>query len=82
MGKRDMQQHHETGTSRIDREEDISANEDSPSLALHQSIELDGRQNNSYDQLLRTAVISILVFWVVIALGAGMYEPGSGHLSS
>lgn len=75
IGKWDVFQPNETGTSRIDREEDISDNEDSPSL--RQSTEFDGRQNNTYDQLLRTAVISILVFWVVVALGAGIYEPGS-----
>lgn len=79
MGKRVMPQSHETGTSRIDREDDISDNEGSP--LLHPSTELEGHQNNSYDQLLRTAVISILVFWVVIALGAGIYEPSSTHLS-
>lgn len=79
MGKRVMPQFNETGTSGIDREDDISGNEDSPLLLP--STELEGHQNNSYDQLLRTAVISILVFWVVIALGAGIYEPGSTHLS-
>lgn len=70
-----MIQPHETGTSssRIDREDDISDYSDTPSL--HQSIELDGRQHSSYDQMLRTAVISILVVWVVVALGAGIYEP-------
>ncbi|PNY09224.1 sec14 cytosolic factor [Trifolium pratense] len=75
MVNRNMVQPHETGTStsRIVREDDISDNEDSPSL--HPSIVLDDSQNNSYDQLLRTAVISLLVFWVVVALGAGMYGP-------
>ncbi|XP_061373221.1 uncharacterized protein LOC133315585 [Gastrolobium bilobum] len=79
IGKLDIS--HATGTSRIDREEDISENDDSPSL--HPSTnELDGRQNSNYDQLLRTAVISIIVFWVFVALGAGIYDPGSSHLSS
>ncbi|CAJ2678822.1 unnamed protein product [Trifolium pratense] len=75
MVNHNMVQPHETGTStsRIVREDDISDNEDSPSL--HPSIVLDESQNNSYDQLLRTAVISLLVFWVVVALGAGMYGP-------
>jgi hypothetical protein len=71
-----MVQPRETGTtsSRIVREDDISDSEDSPSL--HPSIVLEDQQNNNYDQLLRTAVISLLVFWVVVALGAGIYEPG------
>lgn len=78
MGKRTRVQPHETGTSssRIVREDDISDNEDSPSLRLHPTMVLDDRQSNNYDQVLRTAVISIIVFWVVIALGAGVYEPG------
>lgn len=78
MGKRDRVQPHETGTSssRIVSEDDISDNEDLPSLRLHPTMVLDDRQSNSYDQVLRTAVISIIVFWVVIALGAGVYEPG------
>ncbi|KAK7312484.1 hypothetical protein VNO77_36377 [Canavalia gladiata] len=82
IGKRDILQPHTAGanSSRIDREEDISDSDDSPSM--HPSSELDDRQINNYDQLLRTAVISILVFWVFIALGAGIYDPGSRRLSS
>ncbi|KAK2382527.1 Sec14p phosphatidylinositol transfer family protein [Trifolium repens] len=81
MVNRNMVQPHETGTtsSRIVRKDDISDSEDSPSL--HPSIVLEDHQNNNYDQLLRTAVISLLVFWVVVALGAGIYEPGGGTVS-
>ncbi|KAG4974038.1 hypothetical protein AAZX31_11G137400 [Glycine max] len=78
IGNWDILQPHATGTSRIDREEDISDNRGLPSL--HQSNELDGHQTSNSDQLLRKAVISILVFWVFIALGAGIYDPGSLHL--
>ncbi|TKY67333.1 Sec14 cytosolic factor [Spatholobus suberectus] len=78
IGNWDMRQHNATGTSRIDRREDISGNEGLPSL--HPSNELDGRQIINSDQMLRTAVISILLFWVFIALGAGIYDPGSRHL--
>ncbi|RDX93454.1 sec14, partial [Mucuna pruriens] len=80
IGNWDMSQPHATGTSRVGREEDISDNEGLPSL--HPSNELDGRQINNSDQMLRTAVISILVFWVFIALGAGIYDPASLHLPS
>ncbi|CAK8576030.1 unnamed protein product [Lathyrus sativus] len=68
MGKLEMVQSHETGTSssRVVREDDVSDNEHFPSLCLHPSIELDDHQ--SYEKLLRTAAISILVFMIVIAL--------------
>lgn len=75
IGKWDMRQPHASGTSRINSEGNGSDNEDSPSL--HLSDELDRPQNSNYDQLLRTAIISILVFWVFIALGAGIYDPES-----
>ncbi|XP_027347190.1 uncharacterized protein LOC113858668 [Abrus precatorius] len=83
IGKWNMLQPHATGTSssRIHREEEhIGDNEGSP--LLHPSNELDDHQINNYDQLLRTAVISILVFWLFLALGAGIYDPGSRRLSS
>lgn len=64
----------ETSSSRVVREDDVSDNEDLPSLCLHPSIELDDRQ--SYEKFLRTAIISVLAFWVAIALGsAGIYGP-------
>jgi len=73
-----MLQPHSTGTSRIDREQDISDNGGLPSLP---SIELDDRQVSNSDQLLRKAVISFLVFWVFIAVGAGIYDPRSRLLA-
>lgn len=73
-----MLQPHASGTSRTDRVQNIGDNEGLPTL--HPSNELDGHQINNSDQLLRTAVISILVFWVFIAVGAGIYKPGSLHL--
>ncbi|KAL2328735.1 hypothetical protein Fmac_022162 [Flemingia macrophylla] len=78
MGNWDMLQHHATGTSRIDRGEDINDDEGLPSL--RPSNELDGRQVSHSDQTLKTAIISIIVFWVFIALGAGIYNPGSRQL--
>ncbi|KAK7262435.1 hypothetical protein RJT34_30008 [Clitoria ternatea] len=80
IGKWDTVQPRATGTSRSDREEDISYNEDFPLLNPH--TELDGSPMSYYDLFLRTAVISILVFWVFVAFGAGIYDPGSHHLSS
>ncbi|XP_014494631.1 sec14 cytosolic factor [Vigna radiata var. radiata] len=78
IGNWDMLQPHSTGTNIIDREQDISDNGGLPSLP---SNELDARQVSNSDQLLRKAVISFLVFWVFIALGAGIYDPGSLHLA-
>lgn len=73
-----MLQPHSTGTSRIDREQEISDNGGFPSPP---SNELDDRQVSNSDQLLKKAVISFLVFWVFIALGAGIYDPSSRHLA-
>jgi len=78
IGNLDMLRPHSTGTSIIDREQDISDNGRLPSLP---SNELDDLQVSNSDQLLRKAVISFLVFWVFIALGAGIYDPSSLHLA-
>ncbi|CAJ1933086.1 unnamed protein product [Sphenostylis stenocarpa] len=80
IGNWNMLQPHSTGTSRIDREQDISDNGGLPS-SLHPSNELDELQVSNSDQLLRKAVISFLVFWVFVALGAGIYDPGSRRLA-
>lgn len=73
MGKREMVQSHETGTSssRVVREDDVSDNEEFPSVCLHPSIELELDDRQSYEKLLRTAAISVLVFMIVIALCKG-----------
>lgn len=73
IGEWDMLQPYATGTSRRDQEGDISDNEDSPNL--HPSDELESHSNGNYDQLLRTAIISILIFWVFIALIAVVFDP-------
>ncbi|XP_027342018.1 uncharacterized protein LOC113854896 isoform X2 [Abrus precatorius] len=78
IGKWDMLQPYSTGTSRGDGEVGIisdSDTEDSPTL--HPPNELEGRLYNNYDQLLRTAIIGILVFWVLIALGAVVFDPAN-----
>ncbi|XP_019454033.1 PREDICTED: uncharacterized protein LOC109355367 isoform X2 [Lupinus angustifolius] len=67
-------------TSRINNGADNSDNEASPSL--HPSDELDHHQNSNYDQLLRSAIVSIIVFWVFVAVGAGIYHPGNLRLPS
>ncbi|QCD88341.1 hypothetical protein DEO72_LG3g2885 [Vigna unguiculata] len=77
IGNLDMLRPHPTGTI-IDREQDISDNGRLPSLP---SNELDDLQVSNSDQLLRKAVISFLVFWVFVALGAGIYDPSSLHLA-
>lgn len=73
MGKREVVQSHETGTSssRVVREDDVSDNEEFPSVCLHPSIELELDDRQSYEKLLRTAAISVLVFMIVIALCKG-----------
>ncbi|XP_054815383.1 uncharacterized protein LOC129315589 isoform X1 [Prosopis cineraria] len=78
-GRRNMQLPYATGTSSgIDSEADISDNEDSPSS--HPSLELDGHLLGNYDQLLRTAILSVLMFWVFIAFSAGLFDPSGRHL--
>ena len=34
------------------------------------------------DQLLRTAIVSILMFWILVAFVAGLFDPGSRPFSS
>ncbi|KAK7257797.1 hypothetical protein RIF29_32032 [Crotalaria pallida] len=77
IGKCDMVQPHANGTSRFNSEANISDNEE-----LRPSDELENHQNSNYDQLLRSAIVSIIVFWVFIAVGAGIYAPGSLRLPS
>ncbi|XP_061352072.1 phosphatidylinositol/phosphatidylcholine transfer protein SFH4 [Gastrolobium bilobum] len=80
IGEWDMPQPYATWTSRRDGEGDISDNDVSPSL--HPTDELEGRLCGNYDQLLRTAIVGILIFWVLIALGAVIFDPGSRYLPS
>lgn len=81
IGMWDMSQPFASGSSsRIDSGADISDNEDSQSL--HPSRELDGHLHGNYDQFLRTAIISVLIFWVFIAFSAGIYDPSSRHFFS
>ncbi|KAG4945271.1 Sec14 cytosolic factor [Glycine soja] len=76
-----MLQTYATGTSRRDGLEDTTDrdndNEDSPTL--HPSNELEGNLYANYDQLLRTAIVGILMFWVFIALGALVFDPSNLH---
>lgn len=76
-----MLQTYATGTSRRDGLEDTSDsdndNEDSPTL--HPCDELEGNLYGNYDQLLRTAIVGILIFWVFIALGAVVFDPSNRH---
>ena len=41
--------------------------------------ELEGNLYGNYDQLLRTAIVGILIFWVFIALGAVVFDPSNRH---
>ncbi|XP_062015830.1 uncharacterized protein LOC133732317 [Rosa rugosa] len=44
--------------------------------------ETEVEPNHNCDQLLRTAIVSILMFWILIAFIAGLYDPGSSPFSS
>ncbi|TKY48434.1 Sec14 cytosolic factor [Spatholobus suberectus] len=84
IGKWDMLQPYATGTSGrdgvVDTSDSDSDNEDSPTL--HPSDELEGGLYGNYDQLLRTAIVGILIFWVFIALGVVVFDPSNDHLPS
>ncbi|RDY03731.1 sec14 [Mucuna pruriens] len=79
IGKGDMLQPCATGTSRRDAVAGTSDsdrdNEYSPTL--HLSHELDSRLYGDYDQLLRTAIVGVLILWVFIALGAVVFDPSN-----
>ncbi|CAJ1955754.1 unnamed protein product [Sphenostylis stenocarpa] len=82
IGQRDMLQPYAAGTSRRDKVEDTgdsdSDNEDPPTL--HPSNELEGHLYGRYDQLLRTAIVGILIFWTFVALGAVVFDSSNSHL--
>lgn len=75
-GRRITQLPFATGT--ITSEADISDNGASPSSRPF--LDLEGHPHGNYDHLLRTAIISVLVVWVVIALSAGLFDPSGRHL--
>ncbi|KAK7325001.1 hypothetical protein VNO77_29008 [Canavalia gladiata] len=79
IGKWDMQQPYATGASRREEEEDISNSDNEDSPTLHPPDELEDRVYGNCDQLLRTAIIGILIFWVFIALGAVVFDPSNRH---
>lgn len=80
IGKWDMLQPYATGTSRIEGVENTSDSDNDDPPTLHPSDEFEGRLYGNYDQLLRTAIIGILMFWVLIALGAVVFDPSNRHL--
>lgn len=43
----------------------------------HPENEIDAHLNGNYDQVLRTAMISILMLWAFIAVIAGLWDPES-----
>lgn len=53
----------------VNDSEDIST----PHLVFQDDVDVNG----NCDQILRTAVISLLMLWVLIALIAGIYDPES-----
>ncbi|XP_031268219.1 uncharacterized protein LOC116126678 isoform X2 [Pistacia vera] len=75
VGIRDIQRPSSNETSKTEPYADISDDENlsSPRLSHHDDINVMG----NCDQVLRTAVIGILMFWVLIALIVGMTDPES-----
>lgn len=75
-----LQQPCATGTSnRLVWEADINDDEDS---LQHPSREFDGHPHGNFDHLIRTAIIGVLIFWVLIAFSAGIYDSGILRFSS
>lgn len=65
-------------TSETERKADVNGCEDMPSP--RQSNLTNMHMNGNCDQALRASVIAVLVFWVLIAFLAGIYNPES-HLA-
>ncbi|KAF7823592.1 sec14 cytosolic factor [Senna tora] len=83
FGTWDMRQLRATGTSsRSDGDEADGSDDNEDSEPLHPSFEFGGHPHSNYDHFLRTAIISVLIFWVFMAFSAGMYDLGSLRLSS
>lgn len=61
-----------------ERETDSLGSEDVP--LPYGSVETDRHLNGSCDHVLRSAVVGILVFWVLVALIAGVHDPESRPL--
>lgn len=68
-----MQQFSANGIAKTDSTASFSEGENS--LQLNPSYDSGADLNDNCDQVLRTAIISILMLWVFIAFIAGMYDP-------
>lgn len=69
-------------TNKINKIEPIAVVNDDDELAEpNPADETDIHPNGNYDQVLRTAIISILMLWVFIAFIAGLYDPESRPFS-
>ncbi|XAR59008.1 hypothetical protein NMG60_11014620 [Bertholletia excelsa] len=65
----------DNGSGESDRRMDWIGMDTTPTL--HPPNLIDMHMNGNCDQLLRTAVVGILMFWVLIAFVAGIYNPES-----
>ncbi|XP_027926082.1 uncharacterized protein LOC114183308 isoform X2 [Vigna unguiculata] len=74
IDQQDMLQPYVAGTSRRDRVEDTSDSDNEAPPMLRPSNELEGGFYGQYNQLLRAAIIGILIFWAFVALGAVVFE--------
>ncbi|KAL5581037.1 hypothetical protein UlMin_013479 [Ulmus minor] len=68
------------GITRTESTESVS--EDENPFLFDRSYEAEVDMNWNCDQLVRTAMLSILIFWVFIALIAGIYDPESSPFFS
>ncbi|KAF5446973.1 hypothetical protein F2P56_032565 [Juglans regia] len=63
---------------RMNNIEPVAVVSDGEDLPLrHPENEIDAHLNGNYDQVLRTAMISILMLWAFIAVMAGLWDPES-----
>ncbi|XWS53150.1 hypothetical protein CRYUN_Cryun11dG0133000 [Craigia yunnanensis] len=75
IGVHDVKRRHADHINKIQANEDVSNSEDIPSPDVICQDDID--QSGSCDQVLRTAVIGLLMLWVLIAFIAGLYDPES-----
>lgn len=69
----DVKRPHTDQLNKLQTNEGVSDSEDTSELDLIFQDDID--PSWSYDQVLRTAIIGLLMFWVLIAIMAGLSDP-------
>ncbi|XP_007016474.2 PREDICTED: uncharacterized protein LOC18590725 isoform X2 [Theobroma cacao] len=80
IGVHDVKRSHRDQINKIQASEDVSNSEDIPTTSM--ICQDDIHESGSCDQVLRTAIVGLLMFWVLIALIAGLYDPESHPFQS